>query len=295
MFGENIVALNSVNVHNKNTHCVANIVVEGGRSMNNETAKEKRMLRELELLKKHQRISVKELAETLNVSDMTVRRDLELLRKNHVLERSYGYATLVEGGDGYADDGEIYDLRRARIQNLNEKDRIAKYAASLIEPGDWIFLDNGTTVSRITFYLPTDFEYTVLCYNYVIMVELLKRPNINVLFPGGYYHPEDYNFTSTEAVDFIRRHRANKAFISVSGVHRNLGITCINAHIVDNKRALIDSSAQNILMADSSKFDLVKANHFAELSDVDLVITDTKLPYEWREFLQNTHTALKLV
>ena len=107
MFGENIVALNSENVHNKNTHCVANIVVEGGRSMNNETAKEKRMLRELELLKKHQRISVKELAETLNVSDMTVRRDLELLRKNHVLERSYGYATVVEGGDGYADDGEI--------------------------------------------------------------------------------------------------------------------------------------------------------------------------------------------
>ena len=51
MFGENIVALNSENVHNKNTHCVANIVVEGGRSMNNETAKEKRMLRELELLK----------------------------------------------------------------------------------------------------------------------------------------------------------------------------------------------------------------------------------------------------
>ena len=115
------------------------------------------------------------------------------------------------------------------------------------------------------------------------------------LFPGGYYHPEDYNFTSPEAVDFIRRHRANKSFISVSGIHRSLGITCINAHIVDSKRALIDSSAQNIMLADSSKFDLVKANHFAELHDMDMLITDNKLSLDWRDFLNNAQINLKLV
>ena len=70
--------------------------------MKTESGKEKRMVQELDLLKKYQKISVKELAETLRVSEMTVRRDLELLRKNHVLERSYGYATLVEGGNGYS-------------------------------------------------------------------------------------------------------------------------------------------------------------------------------------------------
>lgn len=253
------------------------------------------MVRELDLLKTHQRLSVKELARTLNVSEMTIRRDLELLRKNHVLERSYGYAALAEGGDGYSYDGETYDLRRARIQFLNEKDRIAKFAASLVEPDDWIFLDNGTTVSRIVAYLPTDFSFTVLCYNYTILVELLKRPNIEVIFPGGYYHPEDYNFTSPEAVEFICRHRANKSFISASGVHRSLGITCINAHIVDNKRALMESSAKRILLADSSKFDLGKANHFAELSDMDMVITDTKLSPAWRANLADMQLELKLV
>lgn len=140
---------------------------------------------ELELLKQYQRVSVKDLAATLEVSEMTIRRDLDLLRKNHVLERSYGYATLAKGGDGYAYDGEVYDLRLARIQNLSEKDRIAKYAATLIEPGDWIFLDNGTTVGRITSYLPTDFEFTVLCYNFTILAELLKRPNIKIIFPAA--------------------------------------------------------------------------------------------------------------
>ena len=112
--------------------------------MENGNAKERRIAQELELLKQYQRVSVKDLAATLEVSEMTIRRDLDLLRKNHVLERSYGYATLAKGGDGYAYDGEVYDLRLARIQNLSEKDRIAKYAATLIEPGDWIFLDNGT-------------------------------------------------------------------------------------------------------------------------------------------------------
>ena len=109
--------------------------------MENGNAKERRIAQELELLKQYQRVSVKDLAATLEVSEMTIRRDLDLLRKNHVLERSYGYATLAKGGDGYAYDGEVYDLRLARIQNLSEKDRIAKYAATLIEPGDWIFLN----------------------------------------------------------------------------------------------------------------------------------------------------------
>ena len=153
--------------------------------MENGNAKERRIAQELELLKQYQRVSVKDLAATLEVSEMTIRRDLDLLRKNHVLERSYGYATLAKGGDGYAYDGEVYDLRLARIQNLSEKDRIAKYAATLIEPGDWIFLDNGTTVGRITSYLPTDFEFTVLCYNFTILAELLKRQISKSFFPAA--------------------------------------------------------------------------------------------------------------
>ena len=80
--------------------------------MENGNAKERRIAQELELLKQYQRVSVKDLAATLEVSEMTIRRDLDLLRKNHVLERSYGYATLAKGGDGYAYDGEVYDARK---------------------------------------------------------------------------------------------------------------------------------------------------------------------------------------
>ncbi len=215
-----------------------------------------------------------------------MRRDLELLRKNHVLERSYGYATLVEGGNGYSYEGENYDLRRARLENFAEKDRIAKYAASLIRPDDWVFLDNGTTVSRMTFYLPTDFEYTVLCYNFLILAELLKHSNIKVIFPGGYYHPEDYNFTSPEAVEFIRRHRANKGLSLGVGGPPEFGHHLHQCQHRGEQKVMIESSAQNIILADSSKFGLVKANHFADIPDMDLVITDTNLPAGWKRSWQ---------
>lgn len=263
--------------------------------MNSRKAKENRMMQVLETLKKCQKISVRELAEQMQVSEMTVRRDLEVLRKNHVLERSYGYATLVGGCDEFAINGEVYDLRMARIQNITEKERIAEYAAGMIEPGDWVFLDNGTTVSRIASYLPTGFEFTVLCYNFAILAEVLKHPNIKTLFPGGYYYPEDQTFTSAEAVEFIRRHRATKAFVSASGIHRSLGITCINDHSVNNKRAIVESSAQKILLADSSKFDMVKANHFAEIDDMSCVVTDAKIPPDWSEHLKKFDIEVKLV
>lgn len=263
--------------------------------MNHGNAKEKRMVQILEMLKKRQKISVTELAQSLDISTMTVRRDLEVLRKNHVLERSYGYATLARGGDEYAVGDEVYDLRMARIQNIHEKERIAHCAADMIQPGDWIFMDNGTTVSRMTSFLPTDFEFTVLCYNFAILTELLKHPNIETIFPGGYYYPEDQMFSSDESVEFIRRHRANKAFISTSGVHRSLGITCINAHSVSNKRAIIESSACNILLTDPSKFGEVKANHFAELSDIHMIITNSSITEEWNTFLKDAGVDLKIV
>lgn len=253
------------------------------------------MLRILELLKSRQRISVKELSQILKVSSMTVRRDLEVLRKNHILERSYGYAALSHGGDEYQIGGETYDLRIARIQNSNAKNSIAEYAASLIAPGDWIFLDNGTTIYRLAYYMPTDFEYTVVCYNFSVLTEILKKSNIKAIFPGGYYYPEDQMFASSESVDFIRRHRANKAFISASGLHKTLGITCINAHSVDSKRAIIESSMEHILLTDSSKFNKIKANHFAEFREITMLVTDSGISADWAKFIRGEGIDLRIV
>ena len=113
--------------------------------------------------------------------------------------------------------------------------------------------------------------------------------------PGGYYHEEDQTFSSPQAVEFIRCHRANKAFISASGIHQSLGMTCINANSVDNKQAMLESSAFRVLLADSSKFGVVKANHFAELSQIDMVITDNGIPGSWKNYLGEQGIDLRIV
>lgn len=258
-------------------------------------SKEERMQRIAELVKEHQKITTRELAQLMGVSEMTIRRDLTVLHKNHVIERKHGYAVLERGFEEDIPDMEAYDLHMASIQNLKEKEKIASYAASLIEPGDWIFMDNGTTVSRITAFLPTGFDYTVLCCNFELMAGILKYKNIQIIMPGGYYHPVDHTFSSPQAEDFIRCHRAGKAFIAASGIHRSLGITCINSHSVANKKSFLASSEKKILLADSSKFDVVTANHFAELRDFDMLITDSGISSAWKEYLQRMNIELRIV
>ena len=258
------------------------------------SSKKTRMIQILELLKENKTMSVKSLAETFNVSEMTIRRDLEILKKNNSLDRSYGHATLQDSKKVPIDNGEYYDITLEQIKHSAEKESIARYAASLIEPQDVLIIDSGTTTYRFSKYVPKDKEITVLCYNFSILAELRKHIGINIIFSGGYYFPEDQMFTSKENVDFIRSLRANKAFISASGFHQNLGITCIHSHEVENKKAAIASSATRILLMDSSKFGLVRSSFFASLSDIDILVTDSGISKEWRKILIDVGIDLRI-
>lgn len=257
--------------------------------------KKDRTLQILELLEEHKVMSVKTLAETFSVSEMTIRRDLENLKKNNAIERSYGRATLQHDSKPIPiDNGEYYDITFEQIKHSAEKESIAKYAAGLVEPQDVIIIDSGTTTYRFSKYLSRDIEITTLCYTFGILAELRKHSGINIIFSGGYYHPEDQMFTSKENVEFIRGLRANKAFISASGFHRSLGITCIHSHEVENKKAAIASSASRILLMDSSKFGLVRPSYFASLSDIHILVTDSGISKEWRRIVTDAGIQLHI-
>lgn len=102
-----------------------------------------------------------------------------------------------------------------------EKLKIGQFAASLIEPNDTIIIDTGTTTEQIAHYLPTDIPITVLCYNMNTLLAISNKPNINIILAGGYYYKNTQLFQSPEGVRMIRRIRANKAFLSASGVNQN--------------------------------------------------------------------------
>ena len=257
--------------------------------------KKNRLMAIIDLLKERETMSVKELSEAFGVSEMTIRRDLEGLRKTNVIERSHGSATM-KFSKAVPIDGGVYDIARDQIQHAQEKEAIARYAASLIEPNDFIIIDSGTTNVRIAKYIPQDKNISVLCYTFGILAELQKKSEgVGIIFAGGKFHPEDQMFTSRENVEYIRSFRANKMFIAASGFHQNLGITCIHSHEVENKKAAIASSATRILLIDSSKFCLVRPSYFATLRDIDILITDEGITREWRCVVEDAGIDLRIV
>lgn len=257
--------------------------------------KDGRVVKILELLKLNQTMTVKDLAQHFGVSNMTIRRDLELLKKTNELERSYGRATLQKGRETNTCTAEPYDIRFEQIKNVEAKERIATYAASLIEPQDMLILDGGTTVGRLAQYVPENQDVTVLCYTYGTLTQLRRRNGVNIILSGGNYYPEDQIFISSDSSNFILSHRANKAFLAASGFHQTLGITCIHAQEVDIKRADIESSASRILLLDSSKFGVVKQSFVTSPTNIDILITDSGITKEWRDIVTNMGIDLRIV
>ena len=112
--------------------------------------------------------------------------------------------------------------------------------------------------------LPEDFPLTVICYNYNVMQTLFNRRNIQIILAGGYFHRSSLSFESTENTDLLKRLRASKIFISTSGVEK-MGLTCSNQYEVTTKSPALHSSKTKILLADSSKFGVVRSSLFSSL------------------------------
>ena len=232
--------------------------------------KERRLNELLGLLNEQPNLSVKNLASILNVSEMTIRRDLSCIKSNNRL-------------DNINNIEHEYKLSEERAKYSAEKNRIGKFAVSLISPGDILIIDNGTTTGEMSKYIPENMGLTILCYNYYI------------LSPGGYYHPKDQMFESPEANNLIKSHRATKLFLSASGVHEKLGITCAHNYEVLTKRAVISSSLTKILLVDSSKLGLIRTAFFASMSEIDIIITDSGISEEWIHLIEDAGIELHIV
>lgn len=248
----------------------------------------------MSILKVRGYVSVRELAALLNVSEMTVRRDLQILRQNDVAETISGRAVYNPAHTGINADAN-YTLTKEQQRRNAQKEAIGRFAASLIQTDDIIIVDTGSTTEKIISYLPVDQNLSVLCYNINILMELRRNPGVNMLFAGGRYHPNTQMFESSEGIDFIRTIRAAKVFLSAAGIHGDLGITCMHDYEIPTKRAILKSSVEKILVADSSKFGVVRPSFICELSEIDTVITDQELSPDWQDYLHEKGITLHTI
>lgn len=247
----------------------------------------------IEILKENNGATVKYLASTLGVSEMTIRRDLDVLKSNNIVKNVYG-ATIYNPSNNIQELGPSYDIVNEIIKHKNEKSKIGKAAAKLIKENDTIIIDTGTTTANLAENIDNDLNLTVLCYNINILNALRNKKGINLIFSGGYFHPNTQMFESPEGISLIQKTRATKVFVSAAGIHEQLGVTCSENYEVLTKRAIIESSVEKILLVDSEKFDTVKSSYFADLDDFDIIVTDKNLPQKWIDYINNHNIELIL-
>lgn len=244
----------------------------------------------IEIVENTEGNTIKSLSASLNVSEMTVRRDLDLLRYKGINLSFNGFVI----SDRQKNE-EAYSLSLASRTHVNEKSAIGKAAANLIKDGDCVIIDNGTTVEYLAKNISGDIKIMALTCNLNVLNMISANKNIEIVFGGGYYHADTALFESAESISLIKKSRANKVFISAAGIHENLGITCSNRYEVETKRAILELGAEKIALIDSSKFGVVKPFFFSDINQYDKIITDSLISSQWIEIIKDIGVELVVI
>ncbi len=232
-------------------------------------------------------LRISELADNFAVSEMTIRRDLEILEDSGFVERTFGGAILSEQAS--------FELSySSRLEsNVEAKKAIAKYAASLIYDGDTIALDSSTTALALAEELQ-DRKITVLS-NSLGVAQLLRSARPRLILSGGYLRQLTGGFVGPLALKTIADLRIDHAFISSKGLILNDALFDSDLDEIEVKRAMINSAAKLTAIVDASKFARSALGKIIALSDIDLLITDnsiaTKYLKELKEIGLNYHIA----
>lgn len=225
----------------------------------------------LDILSKEKSVKNSELVKILNVSLETLRRDLELLEKDGLLEKVHG------GAKQKIKIMEIPYSQRV-LKNTSEKIELAKLAINLIENGDIIALNSSSTNIEIAKLIrEKNLSITVLTNSLLIAYELSSCSNINMILAGGIYSQKEFAFLGQVTANFLNNFTANKCFLSVGGISLDKGITDFYIDEVLVEKKLIDISTEIIVVADSSKFEHNSLFCIAPLKDINFIITDSKI------------------
>ncbi|MFC0214555.1 DeoR/GlpR family DNA-binding transcription regulator [Paenibacillus chartarius] len=225
-------------------------------------------------------IRVSELSEIFQVTEETIRRDLDRLEQAGRLRRSHGGAVSVK--ESYS---EIPYTER-EIAYAEEKKRMAQAAIKLIGPRDRILLDASTTAWYMASEVPDD-TLTVLTNSIKVATELSGKEKIEVISTGGLLAQRSLSFVGPLAERSLESYHVSKLFLSCKGIHLERGISESHELQARIKQKMISIADQVILLADSSKFGVKAFTHVADLSEVDVIVTDRHIPKDVLEQLQD--------
>jgi len=226
-----------------------------------------------QLVRERGRISVVELSERYDVTTETVRRDLSILEDRNLVRRVHGGAvpadalTLIEAG--------LQDRDVARIE---QKQRIAAAGVELLPHADsTVIIDAGSTTVRLSRLLPANLRMTVVTHAVPIAAQLAGSPQIELHLLPGRVRRHTHAAVGPETVQALDQIRADLAFVGTNGITLDHGLSTPDRTEAAVKRAIIERARRVVVLADASKIGVERTIKFADVSDVDTLVTDKEI------------------
>ena len=237
----------------------------------------------LNLLTEHGEVFVDELSSKFNVSEVTIRNDLDQLESKNLLIRARGGALKHEQSVGID-----YMISEKNKLNQAEKIRIGKVAANLINESETIILDSGTTTLEIAKNLGEIQSLNVITNAINIVNQLIPNQGVNIIVPGGTLRKKSHSLVGPIAEKNLKNLSVDKAFIGVDGLDPEHGAFTPNIEEASLNQIMIEITKEVILVADSSKFKRRSLAFICPTNKIDMVVTDDKIPQEDLKKLQES-------
>lgn len=232
-------------------------------------------------IKTQSRASVSELCNILNVSESTVRRDLKELEHRGTLKRTHGGAVFL----GLVSLEPTFTEKEDKYRR--EKELIAKKASEMIEEGDSLIIDSGTTTMLLSGHLMKFRNLTVVT-NSILFAQLLSANNgIQIILTGGILRQNTMSLVGPIAEESLEKIRVDKAFIATNGIDSKFNLTTPNIVEASIKKKMISCANEVIILADNSKIGYVSFAKFANISDIDSCITGAMLSKDKQRELES--------
>ena len=233
--------------------------------------KEERHAAILERLMQFESVQVTDLASLLNVSLVTIRKDLTELEKANKLYRSHGKAILI---NPYATNRNVNDKEKLFTA---EKRNIGREAAQLIERDDTIILASGTTVHALARAIKPVHKLTLITASIVVSNIVAQEENIDIIQLGGMLRHSSQSVVGRRAERYLDDVACSKLFLGVDGIDLEFGIST-DMREAELNQAMMHTSQKTIVLADSSKFGRRGFSKIANIDDIDIIITDAAIP-----------------
>jgi DeoR family transcriptional regulator of aga operon len=243
----------------------------------------------LNKLQKEGYAQVVNLCDDLDVSSVTIRKDLKLLEDKKLLFRTHGGASLK---NPYTVDKPVNE--KAKLQS-SEKMRIGAAAAQTIEANDSIIIASGTTVLALAKNIKPISGLTVLTSALNVALELLHQENVEIIQLGGIIRHTSSSITGTYAENMLDDFFCSKLFLGVDGIDIEYGLTTTSAVEAHLNRKMINSSQKLIVLTDSTKFGKRGFGRICGIEEVNQVITDSGIPDHYKNHLESVGIEVTIV